>query len=132
MTPAWDVLVVEDEAVVRDAIRLVLEHEGFRVAVARDGEIGLLHPALADCHVVFCDLMLPGRSGFEIIAEIRRRRPSVPLVAITGYPTPEIESRALAAGATAFLPKPFDAAELLEWMRRVLPRTAALGEERSS
>ena len=132
MTPGWDVLVVEDEPVVRDAIRMVLEHEGFRVAAARDGEIGLLHPALPDCHVVFCDLMLPGRSGLEIIAEIRRRRPTLPLIAITGYPTPENESRALAAGATAFLAKPFDAAELHEWMRRVLPRTAALGEEKPS
>ena len=132
MTTGWDVLVVEDEPVVRDAIRMVLEHEGFRVAAAPDGAVGLLHPALTDCRVLFCDLMLPGRSGLEIIPEIRRRRPTMPIVAITGYPTTENETRARAAGATAFLPKPFDAAELLEWMRRVLPRAAALGEEKSS
>lgn len=131
MTPSWDVLVVDDEPVVRDAIRLVLEHDGLRVAVARDGEIALLHPALSDCRLVFCDLMLPGRSGLEILSEIRRRRPDVPIVAITGYPTADQAARSLAAGATNFLAKPFDATELMELIRRVLFRTTIAGEEAS-
>ena len=132
MTPGWEVLVIDDEPVVRDAIRLVLEHEGLRVAVARDAEVALLHPALRDCRLVFCDLMLPGRSGLEAMAEIRRRRPELPIVAITGYPTAENVSRSHEAGATAFLAKPFDASELLELIRRVLAgTTAAVKEERS-
>jgi DNA-binding NtrC family response regulator len=129
MTSGWDVLVIDDEPVVCDAIRLVLENEDLRVAVARDGETALTHPALGDCRLVFCDLMLPGRSGIEVLAHIRRRRPELPIVAITGYPTAENTTRSRAAGATDFLAKPFDATELLELIRRVLSGTAAGGEE---
>jgi len=128
MSSGWDVLVVDDEPVVCDAIRLVLEHEGLRVAVARDGETAVRHPALEDCRVVFCDLMLPGQPGLEVLAHIRRRRPQLPIVAITGYPTAENTDRSRAAGATTFLAKPFDTTELLELTRRVLSGTAA-GEE---
>ena len=132
MSPAWDVLVVEDEPVVREAICRVLEHHGLRVAEASDGVAALLHPALHECRLVLCDLMLPGRSGFEVVSEIRRRRPEIPVVAITGCPTAENQSRASQAGATAFLAKPFDVGELLEWTPRVLPRMSIAAEEEKS
>ncbi len=125
----WDVLVIDDEQVVRDAARLILEAEGLRVAVAADGEAGLAHEALDGCRVVLCDVMMPGRDGFEVVADIRARRPLVPIVVITGYATTAMAARALDAGATAFLAKPFDEAELLEQVRRVLERTDVAGKE---
>ena len=129
MSSDWDVLVIDDEAVVRDAARLILGAEGLRVAVAADGEEGLAHEALDQCRVVLCDVMLPGRDGFEVVADIRARRPDVPIVVITGYATTAMAARALDSGATAFLAKPFDEAELLEHVRRVLERTDAAGKE---
>ena len=130
MTRPFDVLVVDDEPVVAAAIRLVLGAEGLEVAAAPDAESALAHPALATCRLVICDLMLPGQSGLEALQEMRARRPQLPIVMITGYATPAQEELALAAGATAFLPKPFDDSELLTLVRRALTPADAAGEER--
>ncbi len=123
MSEAWDVLVVDDEAVVRDAVKLVLGAEGWRVAAAESAEAALGHEALASCRLVLCDMMLPGQSGLDVIREARRRRPEVPIVMITGYATAENATRAIQAGASAFLAKPFDDTELLNQVRAVLERT---------
>jgi CheY-like chemotaxis protein len=131
VTRPAEVLVVDDEPVVTAAIRLVLGAEGLEVTAVPDGESALVHPALATCRLVLCDLMLPGQSGLETLRSMRARRPELPIVMITGYATPAQEELALAAGATAFLPKPFDDSELLTLVRRVLTSTDAAGEERS-
>jgi two-component system C4-dicarboxylate transport response regulator DctD len=131
MSPGIDVLVVDDEPVVRDAIRLVLAHEGLSVASVPDAESALEHPALGDCRLVICDLMLPGRSGLETLRAMRERRPRLPIVMITGYATPANADLVLEAGATAFLPKPFDESELLTLVRHVLTPMDAAGEERN-
>ena len=129
MSEAWDVLVIDDEAVVRDAARLILGAEGWSVATAADAAAGLAHAALGTCRLVLCDMMLPGQSGLEVVREIRRRRPEVPIVLITGYATAENAARAIDAGASAFLAKPFDDTELLNQVRPVLERTDVAGKE---
>ena len=115
-----DVLVIDDEPVVRDAVRRVLEAKGLRVATAPDAASGLGHAALADCRLVLCDLMLPDGSGIDVLAEIKRRRPAVPVVLITGYATVEHAEHAREAGAAGFLAKPFEARELLDSVRQAL------------
>ena len=115
-----DVLVIDDEPVVRHAVRRVLEAEGLRVTTADDAESGLASPALGACRLVVCDLMLPDRSGIAVLGEIARRRPDLPVVLITGYATPDLALRAEEAGAAAFLAKPFEARELVECVRRAL------------
>jgi DNA-binding NtrC family response regulator len=131
MTRKCDVLVVDDEPIVSAAIRLVLGHEGLEVAAVADAETALAHPALAECRLVICDLMLPGQSGLEALKAMRARRPELPIVMVTGYATREQEELVLAAGATAFLPKPFDESELLTLVRRAL-QTDVAGEEQTS
>ena len=128
MTPDWDVLVVDDEPVVRDAIRLVLEQEGLRIAQVPDAEAALAHPALADCRLLICDLMLPGAPGSELVRAVRALRPTLPIVLVTGYATAETAAKSLASGATAFLAKPFDDLELLDLVRHVLPRADVTGK----
>jgi DNA-binding NtrC family response regulator len=132
MSTNWDVLVIDDEPVVRDAIRLVLEEQGLRVALVPDAETALLNRALDTCRLVICDVMLPGASGIEVVRVIRARRPQVPIVLITGFATAEVAARSTEAGATAFLAKPFDDTELLDLVRRVLEPTDVAGEERRS
>jgi DNA-binding NtrC family response regulator len=129
MNRSCDVLVVDDEPVVCSAIHLVLEAEGFTVIDVSDAEAALAHPALAGCRVVLCDLMLPGLSGLDAVRAMRRRRPGLPIVIMTGYATAESPARSLEAGATAFLAKPFDDRELLELVRHVLGQTNAAAEE---
>lgn len=120
-----DVLVIDDEPVVRAAVRRVLEANGWRVDTADDATSGLAHPAAATCALVICDLMLPDRSGTEVLHELAVRRPELPVVLITGYATPDLAQRAREAGAAAFLAKPFEARELVECVRRALEGGAA-------
>ncbi len=127
----WDVLVVDDEPVVCDAVRLVLEAGGLRVATAADGRAALAHPAAVTCRLVLCDLMLPGTSGLELLRALHARRPELPVVMITGYATAERAVQALKAGAAGFLPKPFDETELLNQVRQTLEPRDAAGKERA-
>jgi DNA-binding NtrC family response regulator len=117
---ACDVLVIDDEPVVRAAVRRVLEAHGLAVATAEDAASGLTHPALAACRLVVCDLMLPDRSGIDVLAELAGRRPGLPVVLITGYATPDHAARARQMGAADFLAKPFEARELMDTVRRAL------------
>jgi DNA-binding NtrC family response regulator len=126
-----DVLVIDDEPVVRDGVRRVLEANGLSVATADDASSGLGHGALAACRLVLCDLMLPGGSGIDVLREIARRRPALPVVVITGYATEDHAARAAAAGAAAFLAKPFEASELMDCVRRALAGRPAAEEERA-
>jgi len=130
MSGGWDVLVVDDEPVVCDAIRRVLDEEGRSVATVPSAEAALAHPALATCRLVVADLMLPGRSGLDLAGAIRALRPGLPIVVISGYATRENAARALAAGATAFLAKPFDTSELLDLVRRALGTPSVAGKEK--
>jgi DNA-binding NtrC family response regulator len=132
MTEIWDVLVVDDEPVVRDGIRLLLRSAGLRVETVADAESALAHPAAASCRLLLCDLMLPDRSGIELLQAMRAARPDLPVVMITGYGTPENTSRALAAGASGFLHKPFTESELLEAVRRGLGGEGRTPEDESS
>lgn len=132
MTTRCDVLVVDDEPVVTAAIRMVLADAGLVVTTVPDAETALAHPALDDCRLVICDLMLPGRSGLEALQAMRARRPRLRIVMITGHATPANEDLVLAAGATAYLPKPFDESELLTLVRHVLAQTDVAGEEQKS
>ena len=129
MNATFDVLIVDDEPVVRGAVRLVLEPEGFGVAEAADAAAALAHPALADCRLVLCDMMLPGVDGVDVVRELRRRRAELPIVLITGYATAEHAARAIAAGASGFLAKPFDDVELLDLVRQMLNPTDAARKE---
>jgi DNA-binding NtrC family response regulator len=116
----WDVLVIDDEEVVRGGVERLLADEGLRVASAPDAAGALAHPALATCRLVLCDLMLPDRSGLDLLRDLRARRRDLPLVCMTGYATRETSAQVAAAGATLFLPKPFDQDELLSVVRRAL------------
>ena len=132
MQDEWDVLVVDDEPVVRDGIRLVLKAAGMRVATADDARSAISHPASAVCRLVMCDLMLPDYSGIEVLRSLREARPDLPVVMITGYATSENHEMALEAGATDFLAKPFEESELLAVVRRALGGDEASSERRKA
>ena len=129
MTP--DVLVIDDEAVVRDGIALVLNAAGLSVATANDGAAALADPAWAHCRMALCDLMLPDCSGLEVLRVLRERRPDLPVVVMTGYIDAQSASEAIAFGAAGFLPKPFDESELLATVQNAIQAAAAARERRS-
>jgi len=134
MAEACDVLVVDDEAVVRDAILKVLHAEGFSVAAAADAAEATAHPATGSCRLVLCDLMLPDASGAALVGRLRAKRPRLPVVMMTGYLSageglPDAASPS-ASTWTGFIRKPFDTYELLAAVRQALGAAGAAEETR--
>jgi DNA-binding response OmpR family regulator len=118
--PSHDVLLVEDDRVVREAACRILRPEALGVDCVEDVSEAVARLRAADYRVVLSDLMLPGFSGFDLLDRVTSDRPHVPVVLITGYATIENALHAFERGAFDFLPKPFDVAELLGVVRRAL------------
>ena len=115
-----EVLLVEDDPVVLAAMVRACRFEGLEVAEADSFGAALSALEGADCRLAMVDLMLPGRSGLELLQKLAADRPATPVVMISGYATSENAVESLRLGAFDFLPKPFDVEELLGVVRRGL------------
>ena len=113
------VLIVEDEEAPRELLRRVLEHDGYDISVAIDGEQALHAIAAQPPDVVVLDVMLPRVNGFEVCRRVRRdaRTRLTPIVMVTGYDQPAERVEGLSAGADDFLGKPIVIRELLARVR---------------
>ena len=114
MAPEPTVFVVDDDPAMRSSLRWLLESEGLAVETFATAE-DFLHacdPSRLGCLVL--DVRMPGIGGVGLQAELRSRHVAWPVIVITGYADPATESRMRAAGAHAFLKKPFDDALLLD------------------
>lgn len=114
------VLVVEDEPGIVDFVRRGLEAQGFAVEAALDGIEGERLALKGSFDAIVLDLMLPGRSGLEILATVRRAMPSLPVIVLTARGDIEDRVEGLEAGAVDYLVKPFSMAELVARVRAQL------------
>jgi CheY-like chemotaxis protein len=114
------VLVVDDEADVRDMIVDVLEIEGYEVVTAADGGSALEAVRSAPVDLVTLDLRMPGMDSKEALAELRRMNPGAPVIVISGYASPEEAEACLALGAFAVVRKPFALTDLLDVLAQAL------------
>jgi CheY-like chemotaxis protein len=124
MTALRKVLVVDDDPVVGKSFDRVLSGKGYAVITAKDGAEALSKLAAERYDVVYADIKMPGISGLEVAERVKAERPWTPVVIITGYGTEEHETRAKAAGVTAFLHKPLSP-EMIEGSAREALTTAA-------
>ena len=122
-TPAT-VLVVDDDPNFRVFVQTILEHAGFAVAPAEDGEKALAAVDLAEPHLVLLDVCLPGASGYEVLRELRDRcGEGLPIIFISGQRVDTYDRVAgLLLGADDYVVKPFDPDELIARVRRSLDR----------
>jgi len=120
MTARRDLLVVDDEAVIVDAVVKICSAEGLSVDTAARGAAGLELLEKASYRLILCDIMMADMDGFQFLAELGRRGVRTPLVMATGYSTVENAVRSLSCGAVDFIPKPFTSDELLAVVRRAL------------
>ena len=111
------VLIIDDEAGIRESLQTLLEMEGFVVETAVTGEAGLQRIGEHPFDLVLLDLALPGRDGLEILAEIRAHETRLPVIMITAYGTVENAVRAMQSGAANFVQKPWDNEKLLADIR---------------
>jgi heavy metal response regulator len=116
------ILVVEDDRKVASFIRKGLMEEGYAVDVAPDGETGLAMGLDRPHDVIVLDVMLPGKSGVQVVRELRQAKVTAPVLLLTARDAVEDKVQGLDAGADDYLTKPFAFAELLARVRALLRR----------
>ena len=119
------ILVIEDDAAVRRGIVDALQFAGYKVLEADNGEQGLKSAVRADYALLLLDLVLPGLDGLEILKEVRRTRPTAPVIILTARGGEDERIEGLRLGADDYVVKPFSVKELLARIEAVLRRTPA-------
>ena len=122
------VLVVEDEPGIRDFLARGLRNAGFLTTAAGDGTSGERLALAEPFDAIVLDLMLPGRSGLEILAAVRAARPNLPILVLTARGSVADRVGALEAGAIDYLDKPFALPELVARLRAQLRVSARVSE----
>ncbi len=115
-----EILVIEDEESISDFLRKGLEGEGYAVATAPDGREGERLALSGAFGLVLLDLMLPDRSGLEVLASIRAALPALPVIVLTARGSVDDRVRGLDAGANDYIAKPFSFDELAARVRAQL------------
>jgi len=124
------ILVVEDDPKIASFIERGLREDGYVVDVARDGDTGLTNAQVYEYDAIVLDLMLPGRSGYEVVRSLRAGGRSTPVLMLTARDSKEDVVRGLDAGADDYLTKPFSFDEFLARVRALLRRGGAKRQER--
>lgn len=116
------ILVVEDEARIRAFLARAFTAEGFSVDVAQDGDEGLQRALGGSYEFVILDLLLPGRDGLDVLRQLHRRRPKLPVLILSARSDLTTKLRGFELGAVDYLAKPFSLEELLARARVQLRR----------
>ena len=118
------ILVVDDEELIRDLLRMVLVDEGYTVVTAADGEEAIVRLNTSPFDLVITDLVMPKVNGVEVLRAAKAIDPDYPVMVITGYPSVETVTKLVRLGAGDYLTKPFNldvvkvtVAKLLEMSR---------------
>jgi DNA-binding NtrC family response regulator len=111
--PNGSILVIDDEAEIREGLELLLSSEGYSVTSAETGEAGLARLEQEPFDLLLLDVSLPGRSGLDLLRDIRHRDPHLPVVLITAYGSIDMARQAFKSGAQDYITKPWSNDELL-------------------
>ena len=116
------ILVIEDEKLLAQSIRAVLEQKGFTVETVYDGETGAQYAQLGIYDLLILDVMMPGMDGFQVAQALRASRCNTPILMLTARSGIDDRIQGLNAGADYYLTKPFDTRELLACVGALLRR----------
>ena len=119
------VLIIEDEVLLADSLKALLESKGFEVEAVYDGETGTQYAELGIYDLLILDVMMPKMNGYEVARTVRARRCSTPILMLTAKSDLEDRIEGLNAGADYYLTKPFDSRELLACINALLRRQGA-------
>src|SRR6201984_2165889 len=111
--PNGSILVIDDEAEIREGLELLLSSEGYSVTSAETGEAGLARLEQEPFDLLLLDVSLPGRSGLDLLKELCRREPHLSIVLITAYGSIDMARQAFKSGAQDYITKPWSNDELL-------------------
>jgi len=116
------ILIVEDEKLLADALKILLENMGFDVEVAYDGETGAEYALLGIYDLLILDVMMPKMNGYQLARKVRANRCTTSILMLTAKSSVEDRIDGLNAGADYYLTKPFDTRELLACINALLRR----------
>jgi DNA-binding NtrC family response regulator len=119
------VLIIDDEAAIRESLETLLTLEGYAVETAETAEQGLLRMAERSFDLVLLDLALPDRSGMDLLPDLCAQSPGLSVIMITAYGTVENAVKAMQSGAANFIQKPWDNEKLLADVRAAVARRRA-------
>ncbi len=114
------ILIVDDEAIVRESIGDWLKDAGYQVATAETGEEALEMVEEHDFSIIILDVRLPGKTGMKVLQEVKALKPDIKSIIITAYPTMELANEARKLGAIDYLIKPVVPDELEQLIREIL------------
>lgn len=114
------ILIVDDEPSVGDALRLILESQGYEVVLVVNGRQGIKQARTRSFEFIIVDLLLPDITGLQVIKEIHEQQPETPIVLVSGHGSPQVFAEARGLGAIGALAKPFPPAEILTLIRTAL------------
>jgi DNA-binding NtrC family response regulator len=113
-------LVIDDEQIVLDSVTRILAEENYEADTALSGRDGLCKALERDYDVVLTDIRMPDIGGMRVLRDIKRAKPPLPVVIITGYATVKSAAQAMKLGAADYIEKPFTPEQLLKAVKSVL------------
>ena len=116
------ILIIEDEKLLADSLKTMLEKKGFSVETVYDGETGAEYAVTGVYDLLILDVMMPGMDGYQVARQVRSSRCGTPILMLTAKSELEDRIEGLNAGADYYLTKPFDARELLACVNALLRR----------
>jgi len=122
-------LIIDDEAVIRDGLKRILEREAFVVETCASGYGGIEILQKRDFDLIITDLKMPGMSGIEVLKSVRTLQPHTPVMLITGYASVDTAVEAMKNGAADYISKPFTPDLLLEKVRSALSRRCIVPDD---
>ena len=125
------ILVIDDEAGIRDSMRRTLEYQGYQFIGASSGQEGIALIERDPPDLVFLDIKMPGMDGLDVLDRIKAAHPELPVVMVSGHGTAQTGYDARERGASGFIEKPFSEPVLLERIEKELNLSRAQDENRS-
>ena len=123
------ILIIEDDVLLANSLKALLERKGFAVEAVHDGETGTEYAELGIYDLLILDVMMPGLDGYQVARQVRSRRCSTPILMLTAKSGLEDRIQGLNAGADYYLTKPFDSRELLACINALLRRQGGQVDE---
>lgn len=111
--PRLRVLVIDDDVLITSLFKDTMREQGHSVILANYGGTGVEYVKVMDFDMVFLDLKMPGKSGVQVLEQIRQVKPNQPVTIITGYPDSEMMASALKLGPVGLMSKPFGPSQII-------------------
>jgi DNA-binding response OmpR family regulator len=123
------ILVIDDEPVVLNSCRKVLEEDGFDVYLVPSADEALKAMKKEGFDLLLVDVKMPKHDGIYLMQKVKEKWSNVPIIVMSGYPTPDTITDGAKMGADAFIAKPFTPDELLETIRQVIQKEEYHGKK---